>query len=416
VVIKGSERITDWVNDGGTVWKAAVDNTVFGDFNPYAEEVGGDWIVYADGAPHKHLGEVYLDGLSFYEVVSRADVDDPPERSTMTDDWTGVCDPVRNIPQTKLVWFASVDLETTTIWANFQGADPNTETAVTIRHNRIHDCSLGTWLDWQTQGTRVSRNLYHHNSRDLFIEVSHGPYLVEHNVLASPASIELFSQGGAFVDNLVLGTLWLQQVLDRPTPYHRPHSTQVAGYANIVGGDDRYRGNVFIGGDPASAYQRTSPEVTSPAFAGTAAYDGYPASFEAYQSGAAAAEGDHQRFEGRLQAVYAVRNVYAGGARPFEGESDPVLLDAATARIVDEGDEVYLVTDLPQTFARAAHAVVTGADLPPVRFADADFEERDGSPAVIDVDLTGAVRPRDAQAAAGPIAGLAPGRSRLRVW
>ena len=32
---------------------------------------------------------------------------------------------------------------------------------VTIRHNRIHDCSLGTWLDWQTQGTRVSRNLYY---------------------------------------------------------------------------------------------------------------------------------------------------------------------------------------------------------------------------------------------------------------
>ena len=24
---------------------------------------------------------------------------------------------------------------------------------VIIRHNRIHDCSLGTWLDWQTQGT-----------------------------------------------------------------------------------------------------------------------------------------------------------------------------------------------------------------------------------------------------------------------
>ena len=32
---------------------------------------------------------------------------------------------------------------------------------VTIRHNRIHDCTLGTWLDWQTQGTRVSRNLYY---------------------------------------------------------------------------------------------------------------------------------------------------------------------------------------------------------------------------------------------------------------
>ena len=66
---------------------------------------------------------------------------------------------------------------------------------VVIRHNRIHDCSLGTWLDWQTQGTRVSRNLYYANSRDLFVEVSHGPYLVDHNVLASPASLELVQPG-----------------------------------------------------------------------------------------------------------------------------------------------------------------------------------------------------------------------------
>ena len=55
---------------------------------------------------------------------------------------------------------------------------------VVIRHNRIHACSLGTWLDWQAQGTRVSRNVYYGNNRDLFVEVSHGPYLVEHNVLA----------------------------------------------------------------------------------------------------------------------------------------------------------------------------------------------------------------------------------------
>ena len=89
-------------------------------------------------------------------------------------------------------------------------------------HNRIHDCSLGTWLDWQTQGTRISRNVYYANNRDLFVEVSHGPYLVEHNVLASAASLELFSQGGAFVNNLVCGTLRFESVMDRATPVPRP--------------------------------------------------------------------------------------------------------------------------------------------------------------------------------------------------
>src|SRR4051794_18461538 len=33
VVIKGSERVTGWEPDGGTVWKATVANTMFGDFN-----------------------------------------------------------------------------------------------------------------------------------------------------------------------------------------------------------------------------------------------------------------------------------------------------------------------------------------------------------------------------------------------
>ena len=33
--------------------------------------------------------------------------------------------------------------------------------------------------------------------------------------------------------------------------------------------------------------------------------------------------------------------------------------------------------------------VVTGADLPRPRLVDADFEERDGTPVVVDVDLLG---------------------------
>ena len=43
-----------------------------------------------------------------------------------------------------------------------------------------------------------------------------------------------------------------------PTPYHVPHSTQVAGYAAIYGGDDRHIGNIFLGGDAAQAYGPTA--------------------------------------------------------------------------------------------------------------------------------------------------------------
>jgi hypothetical protein len=583
VVIKGSERITDWAPDGGTVWKATVPNALFGDFNPYAEEVAGDWIVYRKGAPRKHLGDVYLNGLSFYEVASRAELDDPPLRTEMLDDWTGTTVAVGNPEQTRLVWHAEVGGDTTTIWANFQGADPNTELTeinvrrsvfypdahhidyitvrgfefaqaatpwapptadqpgligpnwakgwviednvihdakcsaisigkdastghnyatdrgdkpgyqyqlesvftarqlgwdeehigshvirrntifdcgqngivghlgcvfstiednhiyniaikrefygyeiagiklhaaidVTIRHNNIHDCSLGTWLDWQTQGTRISRNLFHGNSRDLFVEVSHGPYLVEHNIFGSPAALELFSQGGAFVNNLICGTVWLEPVMDRATPYHRPHSTQVAGYAVIIGGDDRWVGNLFVGGDPALAYGPQAERGGS-AVAGTSGYDEHPASFEEYlERIEAQPPGDHQRFIGVKQPVYARGNVYASGATSFAGERAPVVLPTATASIVNQGDAAYLVTELAEEFDRARLDPITGRDLERVRFADADFEERDGTPAVMDVDLIGESKRHGRKFPAGPIAGLTSGGNRTRIW
>ncbi|MFG1992105.1 right-handed parallel beta-helix repeat-containing protein [Actinoplanes sp. NPDC048988] len=583
VVIKGSERITNWVNDGGPVWKAEVPNSLFGEFNPYAEEVAGDWIVYPAGAPHKHLGDVYLNGLSFYEAASRADLDNPPARTTVLDNWTAVDDTVRNVEQTQLVWFASVDAEITTIWANFQGADPNAEVAeinvrrsvfypdvphlnyitvrgfelaqaatpwtpptadqpgligpnwakgwiiednvihdaktsavslgkeastghnyaterrdkpgyqyqlesvfsarqigwdkehigshvvrrntifdcgqngivghlgcvfstiednhiynialkreyygyeiggiklhaaidVQIRHNRIHDTSLGIWLDWQTQGTRVSRNVFYDNNRDLFIEVSHGPFLVDHNVLASKASYESFSQGGAFVGNLFAGTVRLEAVMDRATPYHVPHSTQVAGYAYIRGGDDRYVGNIFLGGDLEKAYGHGGDGEAAPSY-GLAGYDEHPASFAEYlQRIEEQPPGDHQRYLDVLQAVYAKGNVYASGARPFAGETDPHVIGDATVRVVTDGDEVYLETDLPADFDQAAFVTVGGGDFERVRFADADFEEPDGTPAVIDVDLTGARRPSGSAAAAGPVSALASGTARTRIW
>ena len=586
VVIKGSERVTGWTPADGTVWSVSVPNTLFGSFNPYAEEINGDWIVYPEPtSPRKHLGDVYLNGLSFYEAVSRSDVSDPPLRTEVLDDWTETPDAVRNPEQTRYVWYAEVGPEETTIWANFQGADPNEELVeinvrrcvfyptehhldyitvrgfelaqaacpwtpptadqpgligpnwakgwiiednvihdakcsavslgkeastghnyatqrgdkpgyqyqlesvfsarqigwdaehigshivrrntifdcgqnaivghlgcvfstiednhihriavkrefygyeiggiklhaaidVVIRHNRIHDCSLGTWLDWQTQGTRISRNVYYHNKRDLFVEVSHGPYLVEHNLFASPASVELFSQGGAFVNNLVCGTLSLVPVVERPTPYHRPHSTQVAGYAAIYGGDDRHIGNVFLGGDPDRAYGPDA-RVRDAAGYGTAGYDGHPTSLADYIMRVGdPSRGDHERFAGVPQPVYIRDNVYAAGADPFEGEPSPVVLGDADVRVtvVDEGDDVYLETQLPEAFDTARVPVIAGRDLERVRFVDAEFEEHDGSPAVLDVDLVGSRKSDERSHPAGPLAALGSGVSRIRVW
>jgi hypothetical protein len=588
VVIKGSEPVTGWTRVEGDVWTVALPNTLFGSFNPFAEELDGDWIVYADqSVPKKHLGDVYLNGRSFFEVSSVDEVSDPPRRTEVRDHWTGTLDPVRDPAQTQLVWHAEVDAEQTTLWANFQGADPNAELVevnarrsvfqptehhldyitvrgfelaqaatpwapptadqpgligpnwskgwiiednvihdakcsaislgkekstghnfatvrrdkpgyqyqlesvfsaaqigwdrehigshvvrrntifdcgqngvvghlgcvfstiednhiynialkrefygyeiagiklhaaldVTIRHNRIHDCSLGTWLDWQTQGTRVTRNLFYANSRDLFIEVSHGPHLVDHNVLASRVSLEVHSQGGAFVSNLFAGAISIDPIIERPTPYHVPHSTQVAGYAAITGGDDRYIGNLFLSDDVSLAY---TPESRRPGRRqvgyGTACYDGHPASLEDYLALVSdPTKGDHERFAHVQQPVYIRDNVYAAGAQAYEAETGATSLTGgdATLAVVDDGDAVYLECTLPAAFEEARVATVTGADLERVRFVDAEFEEPDGSPAVLATDLVGGEKGPSDRYPAGPLSTLGAGTSRTRVW
>jgi hypothetical protein len=591
-VIKGSEQVTGWERVSGSVWTVAVPNSLFGSFNPFAEEIAGDWIVYPDkSTPKKHLGDVYLNGTSFYEVLTLPDVSDPPLRTEVIDDWTGTVDRIRNPEQTRLVWYAKVGTDQTTIWANFQGANPNEELVeinvrrsvfypvehhlnyitvrgfelaqaatpwapptadqpgligpnwakgwiiednvihnakcsavsigkeistghnyatlrldkpgyqyqlesvfaarqigwdrehvgshivrrntiydcgqngivghlgcvfstiednhiynialkrefygyeiagiklhaaldVIIRHNRIHDCSLATWLDWQTQGTRVSRNLFYDNKRDLFVEVSHGPYLVEHNILGSPVSLEIFSQGGAFINNLVCGTVCLEPVLERPTPYHVPHSTQVAGYAAIHGGDDRHIGNIFLGGDATQAYAASARSGSFPnrlgrAEYGTVGYNGHPASMEDYLALVGdPSRGDHQRFMGVKQPVHIHDNVYASGARPYEAEKQATVVTGTevVAVVVDEGDEVYLESRLPPEFDNVRQGVITGSDLERVRFVDAEFEEPDGSPAVMATDLVGDDKTSSGSYPAGPITAFASGVARTRVW
>ncbi|OWA35559.1 hypothetical protein B9G55_13085 [Saccharibacillus sp. O16] len=117
-----------------------------------------------------------------------------------------------------------------------------------ISENVIYSSYRGLWLDWQAQGTRIDRNVFFDNlSEDLFVEVCHGPYLVDHNLFLSPMNFRNMAQGGAFVHNLFAGRFVVRSEITRTTPYHFPHETAMAGYSNITGGDDRYYNNIFLG-------------------------------------------------------------------------------------------------------------------------------------------------------------------------
>jgi hypothetical protein len=128
--------------------------------------------------------------------------------------------------------------------------------------------------------------------------------------------------------------------------------------------------------------------------------------------------GDHQRFLGVKQPVHIRDNVYAGGAMPFEAEKGATVLTGTdvVATVDDEGPEVYLVSRLPAEFDNVRLGIITGSDLGRVRFVDAEFEERDSSPAIVATDLVGAEKTRHGSYPAGPITALGSGAARTRVW
>ena len=191
---------------------------------------------------------------------------------------------------------------------------------VIIRRNHFHHCTRGLWLDWQAQGTRVTQNLFHDNTlpneenanpegmdgigEDIFIEISHGPTLVDNNVLLSDRAMKLATQGVAVVHNLIAGSFTAvgrgvnngSDKLPSPryTPYHVPHRTEINGFMTVLHGDCRFYNNIFIQ-KPVRAGMEEIRKLTGDnewddgnLTAGTVPYSGYPtleeyvARFEGY--------------------------------------------------------------------------------------------------------------------------------------
>lgn len=255
-----------------------------------------------------------------------------------------------------------------------------------IHHNYIHHCSLGIWLDWQAQGTRVSGNVFTDNYRDLMIEVTHGPHLVDNNVFGSDFSLVNAAQGGAYVYNLFGGFMQRYPVLNRATPYHYPHVTDVLGVAVVYGGDDRWYGNVF------------APRTTDPApYAryGTADYNGAPSSLAEYlQRVKGMGVGDVEHYEAHPQPVYTRDNAYFGGAQPFDKEEHPLCKpESLPFQIFDDGQTVWLKLDVMPELAALPRLAVTTQTLPQARIVQQDFENPDGTPLCVTGEFLSCLTP-----------------------
>lgn len=277
---------------------------------------------------------------------------------------------------------------------------------VQIHHNNIHNCALGTWLDWQAQGTRVSKNLYYANDRDLMVEVTHGPYMVDNNIFASAYNFDNVAQGGAYLHNLCCGVMRRVDVLDRSTPYHFPHSTQVAGTTVVYSGDDRLCQNIFLGGKDTAAAQ-----------CGTAGYNGHPASLGEYiEKVVSLGNGDVEQFMQVKQPVYIKGNAYLDGAGAYEREEDGCSADTASkAGIVAETDgSTWLEITVDQKMLQMATRIYSTPDLEMPRITEAPYENPDGTPIIWDTDYFDRVRGE--RPLPGPVEGLKEGFNRIRVW
>ena len=279
---------------------------------------------------------------------------------------------------------------------------------VQIHHNRIHNTTLGTWLDWQAQGVRVSNNLYYNNDRDFFIEVTHGPYLIDHNIFASKYSFDNVAQGGAYVNNLCCGSMRRIKTIDRSTPYHFPHSTQVAGTTVVYSGDDRLYNNVFVGGFEV-------PEEEC--YLGTAGYDDCCSSYEEYHEKVVAAGiGDLEKFIEIEQPVSIDGNVYLNGPKAFHAEKENVILPAfdPKVRLLEEGSHVYLELTIPDEMLKVTTKIHSTQTLGTVRIVDAIYDDPDANPIILDKDYFGQLR--CATPTPGPIEQLKSGHNRIQVW
>lgn len=247
-----------------------------------------------------------------------------------------------------------------------------------ISNNHIYHTCRGIWLDWMAQGTRVTRNLLYDNigGEDLFVEVDHGPFLIDNNLFLSPTALLDMSEGGAYVHNLFAGRIVPRPELGRQTPFHKAHSTQVAGLRNIRGGDDRFYNNIFVAYDGLAPYDKAA------------------------------------------HPMFMAGNVFLKGAKAGSNEQKPLVNTDFDPQInlTEDAGTVYLNITLDKTWIKELPSqLVTTALLGRAKIPDLPYEQPDGLPYRIDTDYFGRKR-STANPFPGPFEIREDAKQKLKVW
>lgn len=248
---------------------------------------------------------------------------------------------------------------------------------VEISRNHIYRTCLGLWLDWMAQGTHVSENLFHDNVSDLFVEVDHGPFMVDNNIFLSSVTLTSVSQGGAYVHNLIAGEIRQLAFDGRMTPFHKAHSTEVAGLHDNPCGDDRFYNNLIV------------------------------------------QHGDLSQYDTARLPMWMNGNVFLKGAKPAKHETEPLLKPEFDPKLnlVEKADGFYLELILDKVWSvERTRKLVTTDMLGKAVIPNLPYEKPDGSPLRVDTDYFGKKR-NEKNPSAGPFENPAVGKQlTLKVW
>lgn len=309
---------------------------------------------------------------------------------------------------------------------------------VVFRRNYIHHCTMGIWCDWEAQGTRITQNLFHDNqlppyakqlkggmmSQDLFVEVGHGPTLIDNNILLSEASLRMATQGVAMVHNLICGALTCvgNGTGSRYTPYHIPHRTEVMGFMTILHGDDRFYNNIFVQKWPAAPmtipHDSDDGQDQENREVGTHVLNGYPT----YEEWIGQFDMDTETPDmGKLAPahkghlpVWCQGNVYLNGAQAWEHEQAG-LVDSShpiTVEVEERDGRPVLNTNVYQVIDQFRCSMVNTHVLGKAFEPEESYENPDGTPITFDRDYLG--NHRGAGVLPGPFA--SPLDAQTNLW
>lgn len=308
---------------------------------------------------------------------------------------------------------------------------------VVFRRNHIHHNTLGIWIDWEAQGTRITQNLLHDNfipdhmpmkeigmgyGEDLFIEIGHGPVLVDNNLLLSRTAIRWATQGIALVHNLILGSFsavgggtdMFANGKNQPryTPYHMRHRTEVAGFMTVLHGDNRVYNNIFV--QKWEPQERITPDMTvrenERLENGTFWFDEYPTYDEWIRKFRMDQRVDWLSMRQMIPVhfeqlpVWIDGNAYFNGAKPWKREENK-LADTENRVFVDlvEKDGKYQVkTNVYDFLASFANGIINSDILGEAFEPEERYENPDGTDIIFTEDYFG--NHRGVSTIPGPVA------------